>query len=464
MSTSLRTGPWTLVAASLGFGVVQLDVTAVNVAVEPIGRALGGGVAGGQWVVDAYTVTFAALILTAGALGDRLGARRLFAGGFVLFTLASVACGMAPGLGTLIAARAVQGIGAAVLVPCSLALVAHAHPAPAARARAVGIWAAGASVALSAGPLLGGLLVQVAGWRTLFLINVPLGIAGLLLTARRVRETPASGARGVDLSGQAAAATALAALAGATILGGAAGFAAPAVLCLYGLAVLAGIAFVVVETRTPAPMLPPALFRRPVFAAASAMGLLVNVAFYGLIFVIGLYLQQVLGRSPLVTGLAFAPTTVAVGFANLLAARLGGPHRTIVVGSALLAAGCLTVIATDAVVVGLAVAGFGLGLVVPAMTAALLGSVEPARSGVAAGTLNTARQAGSVLGVGLFGALAARGLHTGLHAALLISVAIAVAVAGLALPLRPKISDGRPPRVRSSRGRAVAARRRSAAG
>jgi DHA2 family methylenomycin A resistance protein-like MFS transporter len=436
----MRTGTWTLVAASLGFGVVQLDVTAVNIAVQPIGRTLGGGVAGGQWVVNAYTVTFAALILTAGALGDRLGARRLFAGGFVLFTLASVACGLAPGLGALIGARAVQGIGAAVLVPCSLALVAHAHPAPAARARAVGIWAAGASIALSAGPLLGGLLVQVAGWRTLFLINVPLGAAGLLITARWVPETPASRARGVDLPGQLAAVTALAALAGATILGGVAGFAAPAVLGLYGLALLGGVAFVVAETRSGTPMLPLVLFRRPVFAAASAIGLLVNVAFYGLIFVLGLYLQQVLGRSPLIAGLAFAPTTVAVGIANLLAARLGGPRRAVVVGSTLLAAGCVTVLAADAVVVGLAIAGFGLGLVVPAMTAALLGSVEPARSGVAAGTLNTARQAGSVLGVGLFGALAAGNLESGLHAALLISVGIAVAVAMLGLRLAPLVS------------------------
>ncbi|MFC5951088.1 MFS transporter [Pseudonocardia lutea] len=189
----------------------------------------------------------------------------------------------------MVAARAVQGIGAAVLVPCSLALVAHAHPAPAARARAVGIWAAGASIALSAGPLLGGLLVQVAGWGTLFLINVPLGIAGVLITARRLVETPAVGGR-VDLPGQLAAVAALAALAGATIIGGAAGFAAPPVLGLSGLAVLAGFGFVAAEARSAAPMLPLGLLRRPVFAAASAIGLLVNVAFYGLIFVLGLYL------------------------------------------------------------------------------------------------------------------------------------------------------------------------------
>src|SRR5579875_2690660 len=144
---------WALVATSLGFGVVQLDVSVVNVAIKPIGADLGGGVSGLQWVVGAYTLAFAALILSAGALGDRIGARRMFVAGFALFTLASAACGLAPGLGALIAARAVQGVGAAVLVPCSLSLLNHAYRDPRARGRAIGLWAAGASVALSAGPL-----------------------------------------------------------------------------------------------------------------------------------------------------------------------------------------------------------------------------------------------------------------------------------------------------------------------
>src|SRR3954469_13650724 len=173
----------TLVAMSLGFAVVQLDVSVVNVAIRPIGDALGGGVAGLQWIVNAYTITFAAFILSAGAVGDRIGARRVFVAGFALFTAASAMCGLAPSLGALIAARAVQGVGAAVLVPCSLILLNHAYREPHERARAVGLWAAGASVALSAGPLVGGALIATLGWGGDFFSNWPVGRLGIPVAA-----------------------------------------------------------------------------------------------------------------------------------------------------------------------------------------------------------------------------------------------------------------------------------------
>jgi len=191
---------WTLIATSLGFAVVQLDVSVVNVAIRPIGESLGGGVSGLQWVVSAYTVAFAALILSAGAIGDRIGAKRLFVGGFALFTVASVACGLAPTLGILIGARAVQGIGAAVLVPCSLTLLNHSCSSDAERVRAVGLWAAGGSAALSAGPLIGGVLVAALGWRAIFFINVPTGLAGILLTVAWSRRRPLGAAARDHLS------------------------------------------------------------------------------------------------------------------------------------------------------------------------------------------------------------------------------------------------------------------------
>src|SRR5579863_5351249 len=220
----------TLLAMSLGYGVVQLDVTIVNTALDRIGTSLGGGVSELQWVVNAYTITFAAFILTAGALGDRIGAKRVFMAGFAIFTSASLACALASNSTVLIAARAVQGLGAAVLVPNSLALLSHAYPDEKRRGRAVGIWAAGASLALTAGPLAGGALIALIGWRSIFLVNLPIGIAGLWLTWRYASETARSRQRELDLAGQAAAIGALGCLAGAIIEAGARGWDNPWVL------------------------------------------------------------------------------------------------------------------------------------------------------------------------------------------------------------------------------------------
>src|SRR5580704_647064 len=220
MTTDTRTlsrlaKPLTLAAMSLGYGVVQLDVTIVNTALGSIGGALGGGTAALQWIVSTYTIAFAALILTAGALGDRVGARRVFMAGFALFTAASLACSLAPTLSVLIAARALQGAGAALLVPNSLALLNHAYPDDRGRGRAVSIWAAGASLALTAGPLAGGALIALAGWRSIFLVNLPIGLAGLWLTQRFAQETTRTARRELDLAGQVLAVGALGCLAGA---------------------------------------------------------------------------------------------------------------------------------------------------------------------------------------------------------------------------------------------------------
>ncbi len=426
-----------MAAASLGFAVVQLDVSVVNVAIKPIGAALGGGISGLQWVVSAYTIAFAGLILTAGALGDRIGARRVYVAGFVVFTLASMACGLAPTLGFLIAARTVQGIGAAVLVPCSLMLVNRAHPDPAARGRAIGIWAAGASVALSGGPLVGGALIASVGWRAIFFINVPIGGVAIALTIRHAGETPRGGASSVDVPGQLAAVVALALLAGSVIEGGARGFTRWPVLIGLALALAVAAGFVVIEHRRSDPMLPLGLFRIAAFRESAVIGVLINIAFYGLIFVLSLFFQRAQGLTPLQAGLAFAPMTAVILAANLLGGRVSaGPlaRPVLVCGAALLGVASLALLGTGshtsyaAIVVQLIAIGFGLGLIVPIITSVLLGAVDPARSGVAAGTLNTARQTGSVLGVAIFGALTARGITHGLHDALLITAAIALAV------------------------------------
>ena len=427
-----------LVATALGFGVVQLDVTIVNVAMQPIGAALGGSTTGLQWIVNAYTLALASLILSAGAWGDRIGAKRVFVGGFAMFILASAACGLAPSLGVLIAARAAQGIGAAVLIPCSLTLLTHSHPG-AERARAVGVWAACASLALSAGPLVGGVLIDAVGWRAIFFINAPLGVLGIALTLRYAAETPRTPRR-IDLPGQALAIVALCALAASTITGGKEGFTAPLVLVGYGVAVVAMVGFLRVELHSREPMLPLPLFRSRTFATTSAVGLLVNVAIYGLIFVLSLYFQTVRGASVLATGMAFLPMTAAVFVGNLLAGRIvrASGVRPVLAGSAMLIAAALAgLLIVDrstpftALVAQLVLLGFGVGVVVPTMTTALLGSVEPTRSGVASGTLNTARQTGSVIGVALFGSLANGRLVLGLRMSLLLSIALALVVAAL---------------------------------
>src|SRR5437868_10278988 len=281
----------TLAAMSLGYGVVQLDVTIVNTALHAIGTSLGGGVAELQWVVSAYTVAFAAFILTAGALGDRIGARSIFMAGFALFTAASLACALASNATILIAARCVQGLAAAILVPNSLALLNHAYPDAKARGRAVAIWAAGASLALTAGPFVGGALITLVGWRAIFLVNLPIGLAGLWLAWRFAEETPRLQQRELDLPGQIAAVAALGVLAGALIEAGQKGWHHPFVLAGFAVAAASALLFVVQERRAAQPMLPLSLFGQRMFALTALVGLLVNIAIYGLLFVLSLYFQ-----------------------------------------------------------------------------------------------------------------------------------------------------------------------------
>ena len=346
----------------------------------------------------------------------------------------------------LIGARLVQGLAAAILVPNSLALLNHAYPDDRARGRAVAVWAAGASLALTAGPFVGGALITLVGWRAIFLVNLPIGLAGLWLSWRYASETTRARSREIDLPGQLAAIGALGALAGAIIEGGALGLAASSrdrsIRCRSR--ILAAL-FVWRESRTAQPMLPLSLFSHRLFTLTTLVGLLVNIAIYGLIFVLSLYFQRINGLSAWWTGLAFVPMMGAVLPVNLLAPRLAeriGPCPTIVVGACISALGCLGLLWIEAgtsywaiFAQMIAISG-GLGLLVPPLTSTLLGSVEKARSGIAAGVLNATRQTGSVLGVALFGSLVASdsAFMTGLHQSLIISAAVlllAAAVIGL---------------------------------
>jgi MFS transporter, DHA2 family, methylenomycin A resistance protein len=439
-SRSRLSSSLTLAAMSLGYGVVQLDVTIVNTALSSIGASLGGGVSELQWVVSAYTIAFAAFILTAGALGDRIGAKRVFMTGFALFTAASLACALAPNSTILIVSRCVQGLAAAILVPNSLALLSHAHEDEKARGRAVGVWAAGASLALTAGPFIGGTLISLVGWRAIFLVNLPIGLAGLWLTYRFADETTRLPQREVDLTGQIAAIVALGTLAGSVIEGGSLGWRNPVVIACFLIAGIVSALFVWRQARAPQPMLPLSLFRRRMFALSALVGLLVNVAIYGLIFVFSLYFQQVNGLSPFATGLAFVPMLGAVLPVNLLAPRLAeriGASATIASGATVSALGCLAMLniapgtSYFALCIQMIAISGGLGLLVPPLTSTLLGSVEKSRSGIAAGVLNATRQTGSVLGVALFGSLVGRpgAFMAGAHASLMISALVLLTAA-----------------------------------
>ena len=398
-----------------------------------------------QWVVSTYTIAFAALILTAGALGDRLGAKRIFMAGFSLFTMASLACALAPTSGILIASRTTQGLAAAILVPNSLALLNHAYPGQTERGRRGRHLGCRREVlALTAGPFLGGALIARVGWRSIFLVNLPIGLGGLWLAWRYANDTTRAD-HALDIPGQAAAIAMLGVLAAAIIEGGRAGWTNPWVLSGFVAFLVFASLFLLQERHAAHPMLPLSLFRHRMFALMSSVGLLVNIAFYGLIFVFSLYFQQVNHWTPFETGLAFVPMMGAVLPVNLLAPRLAeriGAPVTVAIGAVIAGASCLTLLGIGQgtsywiIFVPLVAMGGGLGLLVPPMTSALLGSVEKARSGVAAGVLNSTRQTGSVLGVALFGSLLAGQADAflfGTRAALMISAALLICAAGVAI-------------------------------
>ena len=444
----------TLVTAGLGFVVVLLDLSVVNVALEALRTAFDTNVLGLQWVVNAYTLVFAALLLTSGALGDRFGAKRIFAAGFAVFTLASLACGLSPTLPSLVMSRVVQGLGAALLVPNSLAVLQQAFPHREQRSRAVGWWGASGSIALAVGPVLGGLLVTHIGWRSIFLINIPIGILGLVLTLVFVPTPTTKPERYLDLPGQATAVLALASLTVALTEAGKLGWSAPLVYRSLLFALGATVYFVWLESRSPAPMLPLSLFRIPAFSVASVTGIIVNFAYYGLVFVFSLFFQVVQHLSPQQTGLAFLPMTAVLFVANIAAGRLItrlGAKSLMVAGLSLAAVGYLLLLPLRAngsywlLVAPMLMEASGIALVIPTITNVTLSSVEASRAGIASGVLNSARQIGGVFGVTVFGFFvrdtAPDSFMEGMHISIIVAVAVLVSGIGLC---RLGIKEGRP--------------------
>src|SRR5256886_1507605 len=399
-----------LLALCLGYFMTILDVTIVNVALVDIKEHLSANVTGLQWIVDGYALVFASLLLTGGALGDRRGRRTVFLAGLALFTLASTLCSLAPTLLDLQVARAFQGLGAALLVPNSLALLNTIFPDAQKRARAIGIWAAVASIGALSGPLLGGLLVNTFGWRSIFLINLPIGILCFLLTCRSIAPSTPQAGRSLDLPGQVASILTLGMLTFALIEGNSLGSTSPLIIAAYTASILFFLFLLFREKATSNPMLPLALFRERTFSAANVVALFQTFTFMGFLFVMSLFLQQVRHYSPSLTGLALLPSFATAILATSLSGRLMasiGTKNVIIIGLLLSALGCFGIVLVDTqtnyvfLACLLFVLGGGLALVLPAMTEAATSHATKAQSGIASGMLNVSRQVGGVFGVAI---------------------------------------------------------------
>ncbi len=434
-----------LVAVCLGYFMVILDVTVVSVAAPLIGTALHASVTGLQWVVDGYSLVFAGLLLFCGGLGDRVGGKPVFLTGLVVFTCASAGCGLTSTTPGLILARLVQGAGAALMVPTSLSLLKAAYSDKAARARAFGVWGTVSGLAAGAGPVLGGLLASGTGWRSVFLVNVPVGVVAIALTARYVPSTAVAGRRsGLDVPAQFAMAAALTGLTSGLIEAGALHWTHPAVLGAFAVFLTGCVAFLLLERRSRAPMLPLSLFRSRDFTASVIIGVLLNIGFYGLLFLAPLYFQRLHHYGVLRTGVALLPIVGIVALASALAGRITartGPRLPMVTGLAVGAAGLLGWLLAGpgtpypALIAPMAAVGFGTAFTMPAATAAVMESAPAAHGGAASAAFNAARQTGSAIGVAAFGTLVAGDLVGGLHTAVISGALGFLAAAFLAVRL-----------------------------
>ena len=403
-----------LVVSSVSLLMVGLDATAVNVALPAIGRDLGGGVAGLQWTVDAYTVVVASLLLLAGSLADRFGRRRTLVLGLALFSAASLACSLAPTVGLLVASRAVQAIGGAMLNPVAMAIIANTFTDPRERARAIGIRGAMFGVSMALGPLLGGLLTGLVGWRAIFLINVPLGLAAIVLTRAFVPESRAAQPRPLDPVGQALMTILLGAVIFGIIEGSRVGWSSASTLAVFAAAVVALAALLTYERRRHQPVIDPRFFRSAPFSSAIAITVAAYGSFGGFLFLTTLYLQRVRGLTPLQAGVVLAPmavvTVVASPLSGVLLGRRGPRLPLLIAGGGILV-GCLPLsgigLATPLtfVVGATLVFGVGFGFVNAPVTDAAVAGMPRAQAGTAAAIATTSRMLGQSLGVAVAGAI-----------------------------------------------------------
>ena len=416
---------WTLGAVSFGLFMIMLDNTVVNVALPTIQRDLGLSLEELEWVVTGYALTFAAFMLTGGKLADLLGRRRIFVAGLVVFTISSLLCGLANSPGLLITWRILQGIGAAMMNPATLSIIAAAFP-PNERGRAIGLWAGVSALALALGPLIGGLLTEHVGWGWIFFINVPVGVLAIAASYLFIDESrDQSEEQRVDVPGLVSSGVGLFALTYGLIQANTYGWTSARILGAFAVAAIGLVAFVVIEMRSRLPMLDLGLFRNPTFSGANLAMLLIALAMFGVFFFVSLYMQQILGYSPVKAGLTFLPLTVLIILVAPQAGRLSDA-----VGARWIVGAGLTLVAlslglfsrlgigatfTD-LLPGLLFGGVGMAMSMAPTTAAAMASVPVDKAGVGSAVLNSMRQIGGSVGIALMGAIVAHVLTDSLAA------------------------------------------------
>ena len=430
--------------------IVGLDSTSVNVALPVIGRDLHASVAGLQWTIDGYVLVLASLLMLSGATADRVGRRRVFLVGLAVFTVGSGLCSLAPTLGWLIAFRMVQAIGGSMLNPVAMSIITNTFTDRAERARAIGIWGAAWGLSMAFGPVFGGLLVDSVGWRGVFWVNIPVGIAAIALTARFVPESKAPTPRRPDPVGQVLIVVMLGSLTYAIIEGPTDGWHAPAILALFAVAAVSLVVFVAYEARRTEPLLDPRFFRSAPFAGSVVTAITAFAATGGFLFLATLYLQDALGMSALYAGLHMLPMATVMALGAVLSSRIlarRGARLPMLVAGAGLAAGSvlssgLTVSsATAPIIIAFAIFGIGAGMVNAPITYAAVSGMPVSQAGVASGIASTSRQVGVSLGVAVTGSILAASLRGPLragfveasHAAWLLLAACGCAIVVLGL-------------------------------
>jgi EmrB/QacA subfamily drug resistance transporter len=460
---------WTLAVVSLATAMLMLDIAVVNTAITDMGKDLNTGLDGLKWVVDAYTLALAAVVLTTGSLADRLGRRRVFAAGMVVFTVTSALAAAATDITMLNIIRAVQGLGAAAMFATSMALLAHEFPQAQERAKALAVYGATIAGSFALGPLVGGALTTAFGWRSIFAINIPIGIFALVMTRKYVRESRDPQPRRIDWAGQTVLTGGLFLLVLALLRGNDVGWGSTQIVAEFSGAAALLAAFALIERRVKDPMLPLGLFRIPSFAGAQVAAFAISASLFALYLYTTIYLQQVIGLSPIEAGLVYVPATIAGAVVSGATANLSekvSQRMMVSVGLALNAVGLLllTMPGVGASWVefepGAIIAMIGTGMFNPAVIAVALGSVSEHQSGLAAGVNDTFRQAGIAVGVAALGAMIptqalAHGdvvsYTNGLHNALAVGAGVAaIGAVAAAYLIRPLVQARRQPVVQVS--------------